>query len=293
MKVGIFSDEISQNFAYALKVIKELGAGYVELRSMWGKNLMDLSSDELRKAKELIEKSNLKVCAIASPILKCHLGRKEVERATGNTHLAKDKSYSGHLEILEHSFDLAHMFDTNIVRVFSFWRKGNLTDEVLGQILQRFEIPIKRAEEENIILALENEHQCFIRNGKESRQFLDRISSKNVRLIWDPGNAFFSGEVPYPDGYSLIKDRIVHVHVKDAGKNEKGRPIWLPVGKGEIDFRGQFQALREDNFSGVVSLETHYVPEGGSSEDGTRESFTGMISILQSLGIEIGSRTTI
>ena len=286
MKLGIFSDEISQDLGYSLKIIKELGAGYVELRSMWGKNLMDLSSGELSKAKELIEKSGLKVCAIASPILKCHLREKEAKRAPGNTHLAREQNYSRHLEILEHSFDLARMFDTNIVRAFGFWRTGDLTDEVLDEILQRFEIPVKRAEEENIILALENEHQCFIRNGKESRQFLDRISSKNVRLIWDPGNAFFSGEIPYPDGYGLIKDPIVHVHVKDAGKDEKGRPIWLPVGKGEIDFRGQFQALREGSFSGVLSLETHYVPEGGSKEDGTGESFTGMISILQSLGIE-------
>jgi sugar phosphate isomerase/epimerase len=178
------------------------------------------------------------------------------------------------------------MFDTNIVRIFSFWREGNLTDEILEEILQRFEVPIKRAEEENIILALENEHECSIGSGEESRRFLDRISSKNVGLIWDPGNAHFLGEVPYPDGYELIKDRIVHVHIKDAGKDKKGKPIWLPVGKGEIDFKGQLRALNENNFSGVVSLETHYIPQGGSQEEGTRESFSGMKSILQSLRIK-------
>ncbi len=285
-KVGVFSDEISQDFEYALGVVKELGAGYVELRSMWGKNLVDLSSSELEKAKELIKKSNLKVSIIASPLFKCHLKKKEAKKPR-DIYLVQEKSYSEHLRILERSFKLAKMFDTNIVRIFSFWRRGNLSEEILQEILQRFEVPIKRAEEENIVLALENEHECSMGNGEESRRFLDRISSKNVGLIWDPGNAYFLGEVPYPDGYGLIKDRIVHVHIKDAGKDKKGKPIWLPVGKGEINFKGQLQALREDNFSGVISLETHYVPKGGSQEEGTRESFSGMKSILQSLGIEI------
>ena len=285
-KVGIFPDEISQDFEYALGVVKELGAGYVELRSMWGKNLVDLSSSELEKAKELIKKSNLKVSIIASPLFKCHLKEKEAKKPR-DTYLVQEKSYSEHLKILERSFELAKMFNTNIVRTFSFWRRGKLTEEILEEILQRFEVPIKRAEEENIILALENEHECFIGSGEESRRFLARISSKNVGLIWDPGNAYFLGEVPYPDGYELIKDRIVHVHIKDAGKDKKDKSIWLPVGKGEIDFKGQLQALSENNFSGVISLETHYVPKGGSQEEGTRESFSGMKSILQSLGIEI------
>lgn len=287
LKLGIFSDEISQDFEYALEVIKELEVGYVELRSMWDKNLIDLSFSELKKVGDLVKKSNLEVCAIASPVFKCYLKDKKTKKAPGNTHLAQEKSYTEHLKILEHSFELAKMFGTNIVRVFSFWRKGNLTEEILEEIVQRFKTPVRRAQEENVILALENEHDCFIGSGKESQRFLESISSKNVGLIWDPGNAYFLGEVPYPDGYELIKDRIVHVHIKDAGKDKKGKPIWLPVGKGEIDFRGQLLALKEDNFQGVISLETHYIPEGGSTEDGTKESFAGLSSILQSLGVKV------
>jgi len=51
LKIGIFSDEISQDFEHALEVIKELGAEYVELRSMWGKSLMDLPLSDLKRAK--------------------------------------------------------------------------------------------------------------------------------------------------------------------------------------------------------------------------------------------------
>ncbi len=287
LRVGIFSDEISQDFEYALKVIKELGVRYVELRSMWGKNLMNLSSSELNKVKELIEKYGLKVCLIASPVFKCYLSQKKVTSSKKDTFLMEEKTYSEHLNLLEYSFEIARIFDTNLVRIFSFWKEGDLTDDVLREIIQRFEEPVKKAEKEGITLALENEHACYIGNGKDSKRVLERLPSKNLGLIWDPGNAYFTGENPYPDGYELIKDRIVHVHLKDAGKDKEGKPVWLPIGKGEIDFKGQLKALDNANFQGVVSLETHYVPKNGSKEEGTRESFQGLQSILQSLGIKI------
>jgi len=63
----------------------------------------------------------------------------------------------------------------------------------------------------------------------------------------------------------------------------KDKPIWLPVGKGEVNFKGQLQSLEEDDFQGVISIETHYIPEGGFAEDGIRESFAGMSYVLESL----------
>jgi len=136
MKVGIFSDGVSQDFEYALEVIKELRVRYVELRSMWGKNLMDLSSNELKRVKELIEKKSLKVSDIASPVFKCHLREERKDKPTGDTHLFQEENYTEHLKTLEHSFLLAKMFATNIVRVFSFWREGDLTEEILEEVLR-------------------------------------------------------------------------------------------------------------------------------------------------------------
>lgn len=286
MKVGIFSDGVSQDFEYALEVIKELRVRYVELRSMWGKNLMDLSSNELKRVKKLIEKKSLKVSDIASPVFKCHLREEGKDKPTGDTHLFQEENYTEHLKTLEHSFLLAKMFGTNIVRVFSFWREGDLTEEILEEIVERFKVPTRRAEEENVILALENEFSCSIRTGKEVRQFLDRISSRNLGVAWDPGGAYMGGEMPYSYGYNLIKDRIVHVHIKGVGKDEKGKHIRQPIGKGEVDYQAQIQALKEDNYQGVISLENHYIPKSGSVEDGTRESFATLRSILESLGSE-------
>lgn len=48
-QLGIFPDEINQDFERALYVTaKEFGLRYVELRTLWGKNLIDLSETDLK-----------------------------------------------------------------------------------------------------------------------------------------------------------------------------------------------------------------------------------------------------
>ena len=47
-KVGVISDEISQDFDHACFVIaKDFGLHYVELREMWGKNLQVISDAQI------------------------------------------------------------------------------------------------------------------------------------------------------------------------------------------------------------------------------------------------------
>ena len=61
---------------------------------------------------------------------------------------------------------------------------------------------------------------------------------------------------------------MVHMHLKDARRDSTtGEPKCVPVGKGAIDFRGQLKALKNDNYEGYVSLETHWRPEEELSEE--------------------------
>ena len=287
-KLGVFTDEISQDLERALHVIKkEFQVSYVELRTMWNKNVVDLSNVEIRRAKKMLNKYSLLVSCIASPFLKCNL-QEEKEETKEDAFFTGKGGYKEHFLMLKQSIELGKIFSTNLVRSFSFWRVDSFpSEETWQEIVSKIGLAVNIVKKEGFILALENEHGCNVATGVEAHKLIKEIDSLYLRLIWDPGNAYFAGEVPYPDGYNLIKDRIVHIHVKDATKNEKGRPIWLPVGKGKIDFRRQFRALKEDNFQGVVSLETHYIPEGGSAGEGIRESFAGMSSILQSLEIKV------
>jgi len=80
---------------------------------------------------------------------------------------------------------------------------------------------------------------------------------------------------------------MVHMHVKDATVDPvTGRPKFVAVGKGEIDYAGQFRALVDNGYEGCVSIETHYQLLG-SGEKSTRETWEGIRGILRRLNITI------
>ena len=70
-KVGVISDEISQDFDHACHVIsKDFGLHWVELREIWGKNLQVISDAQIAEAQKILAKYGLQVTDIASPLFK-------------------------------------------------------------------------------------------------------------------------------------------------------------------------------------------------------------------------------
>jgi sugar phosphate isomerase/epimerase len=283
IRPAVITDEITQDFEHALDVMLEYGVKTAELRGLWGKNVLELDETERGRAKEALERRGMSVCSIASPFGKCKL-RPDGEAEAGPLHLAVERSLEEQLSVLELAVELARFFGTDLVRGFAFWKQGELTEPIWAEIEAAFRPPVALAERAGIILGLENEHACMLGTGAEAGRLLRAIDSPALRAIWDAGNAFFAGEKPFPDGYRAVADRIVHVHVKDAVRGADGEAAWAVVGEGEIDYLGQFRALVADGYQGYVSLETHYRPPSGSTEEGSRLCLQGMLSLLRDAG---------
>src|ERR1019366_4192209 len=116
-------------------------------------------------------------------------------------------------------------------------------------------------------IGLENEHACNIATGAETARVLEAVAHPNLKVVWDPANAYVSGETPYPDGYRRLPvERIAHVHAKDC-RVEGHRPMWCALGEGGIDWKGQIRALAEDGYKGWISLETHWTGPGGDKHE--------------------------
>ena len=70
-RISVINDEISPDFDHVCSVVsKDFGLNWIELRSMWGKNIMDLSDDQIAESKQILAKYNLQVTDIASPLFK-------------------------------------------------------------------------------------------------------------------------------------------------------------------------------------------------------------------------------
>jgi len=281
-KLSVITDEITQDFAHALDVAaKEFKLGYVELRELWGKNLMKLDAKEIGEARRLLERHRLRVSSIASPIFKVDWPDAPTSKfSPKRDQFGADFTFKQQDELLGRALELARAFNTDRIRIFDFWR---LEDQkpYRAAIDQKLIEAAEKAGKHGIRLLLENEQSCNTATGAEAARTLSVVRASNFMLNWDPGNAAARGETPFPDGYSLLpKTRIGYVHCKDIVREPDGKTEWAAMGRGMLDYVGQFRALKRDGYSGVLSLETHW-RGAGTPEECSRQSMAGMKDLLR------------
>jgi sugar phosphate isomerase/epimerase len=287
-QIGVISDEISDDFDHACHVIRnQFGLHFVELRTVWGKNLQTISGDEIARAQKILAKYELQVTDISSPLYKVdwpgaphsQYGSKE------DLHGANETAFNQQQEVLERSISLAKQFKTDKVRCFDFWRIDNVAP-YRKAINAKLQEAAEFAAKHNVLLVLENEFECNTATGREAAATLADIPSRNLALNWDPGNAVMRGELDaYPEGWAALpKNRIHHCHVKNAVKDANGKIVWSPVDVGFIDWTAQFKALQSIGYSNAVNLETHW-KGAGTPEASSIRSWEGMKKDLQEAGV--------
>jgi sugar phosphate isomerase/epimerase len=281
-KLGVITDEVTQDFEKALVWVKGFGLEWVELRFVWGKYVIDFNADDVKRAKELLAKYGMRVSVVDSPYFKTLLPgtQSKFEDSKGDP---LQSAYAQQQAVLERAMARAKDFGTQKVRIFSFLRVTE-PKAVFDRVAKELEKTSEIAKREGIHLVLENEFTCNVATGVESAAMLDAVKSPALGLNWDPGNAYAAGELkPYPDGYKpLGKSRLWHMHLKDAEEKPKGEEtVWRPIGGGKIDYLGQFGALLKDGYEGTMSLETHYLNAAKDKEASSRESMEGLLKVIR------------
>jgi L-ribulose-5-phosphate 3-epimerase len=285
-KVAVINDEISQDFGHVCEVAAtEFGMGWIELRGMWNKNVLKLDAREIEEARRVLEKYRLRVTDIASPLFKVDWpGAPKSQFSPKGAQFNADFTFDQQDEVLERSIELTKAFQTDRVRCFDFWRLNDPSPHRKDMDAKLLDAATK-AGKQGVTLVLENEMDCNTATGAEAARTLQAVQSPYLMLNWDAGNAFERGETPYPDGYRVLpKDRLGHCHCKDALKKPGGGGYeWAAMGRGMIDWEGQFRALKHDGYNRAVSLETHW-RGAGTPEESTRQSWAGMKQLLQKAG---------
>ena len=286
-RIAVINDEISQDFDHACFVAAhDFGMSWIELRSMWGKNTMDLSAAQIDEARGILLKHNLRVTDIASPLFKTDWpgAPRSPYGSKGDMHGAAEATFKQQDELLERSVALARQFKTDRIRCFDFWRLDDVAP-YRAAIDEKLRAAAETAGSQGVLLVLENEFACNTATGREAARTMNAIQTPHLALNWDPANAVMRGELDaFPGGWdALPKNRIHHCHCKNAIKNAEGKIEWSAVGNGIIDWTAQFRALKQAGYHEAVSLETHWTG-GGSPEQSSRISWAGMKAALKDSG---------
>jgi len=282
-RVAVINDEISQDFGRSCEVAaREFGMQWIELRGMWDKNVLNLDAKETAEVQRILQKYQLRVTDIASPLFKVDWpGAPKSRFSPKHDEFHAGFTFANQDEVLERCFAAARQFETDRVRCFDFWRLDHPAPH-RDAMNEKLRNAAEKARKPGIILLLENEPACNTATAAEAVKVLQAVNSPNLMLNWDAANAAAGGENPYPEGYGLLpKDRIGHCHCKDTSR--LGSEDWAAMGRGVVNWLGLFEALKRDGYHFAVSLETHW-DGGGTPEKSSRQSWAGMKRLLQKAG---------
>jgi sugar phosphate isomerase/epimerase len=268
LRIAAITDEFSPtDLDAALQGMADVGMTGAELRVVLGRNMMDLSDEEIDRVSDAVHSRGMAVVGLASPLLKCvlpdapPLDSRVQHDVFGSAHTFDDQP-----RLTRRAFEVAERAGATLIRVFSYWRTIEPA-QTFDRVAEALHDLAEQAHERGIVIGLENEHACNVGTGAEAAVVLAAVNHPGLKLVWDPANASILGERPYPDGYDRIPaGRIAHVHAKDCDVHDH-KPTWGLLGDMSVDWRGQIPALKRDGYTGWISLETHWTGPTGDKFD--------------------------
>ena len=228
-RVSVINDEISDDFDHACSVAaNDFGLGWVELRSLWKKNIADLAADDITRAQAVLTKYKLRVTDIGSPLFKVQWPGAPHSKFGGSTQNNATTDFDRQDQVLANCIEAAKQFKTDKIRCFDFWR---LEDPApyRAAMDDKLRTTADTCRKQGIALILENEQECNTATAPEAVRLLAAVPT--LGLNWDPGNAVWAGEHDaFPTGWAMLpKDRILHCHCKNTVVDDSGKPAWSPV----------------------------------------------------------------
>ncbi len=264
MEIGIVTDEISMDVKKAFDYGKEWGVRNFELRNIWGKRVPRLEKEEVKRLKNLIDEYNVKITALSPGIFKIPLSDPAMKIHKG--------------ELLEDTFRLGKDLKVNKIIIFGIKREERDAEGAINKAIEHISEIVLTAEKEGFEILIENEPGCWADTAENTLKILKEINKPHFKLNWDPGNAAWGNDIPYPDGYRLIKGYVANVHFKDVRKTDQGCE-WATVGRGEINWEGQLKALKKEGYRGIITIETHLEP----LIENTRSNFKVLSELLNTV----------
>ena len=239
-----FADEISPELDEQLDTLAEQSMSYMELRSVWNTNVLDLTDDELHRVKSSTAQRGISISSIGSPIGKVPV----------------TDPFGPHLERLRRALYAAEVMATPYVRIFSYFiPEGQEPGHYREEVIDRMGIMAREAEDSGVTLLHENEKDIYGDVPSRCLDILAGVGSPALRAAWDAANFVQCGVSPYKEGYASLRPYVEYVHVKDA---LLGSDAVVPAGEGDGQWPETLSALRASGFDGYFSLEPHLASAG-------------------------------
>jgi sugar phosphate isomerase/epimerase len=251
--LSAFGDEAGFDLDEQLRALRAEDIGHVEFRAASGVNVVDLGPDRLTEVARELRDAGIGVSAIGSPVGKAPV----------------DGDFDAELGRLRSALDAAERLGTSLVRVFSFYIPEGRYAEHRDEVLRRMAGMAAEAEARGAVLVHENESNIYGDTAERCLDLVESVGSPALGIAFDPANFVQCGVRPVSEAWPLLRDHVVHVHVKDAVSVPREAPYPAPApegalmasvrpaGEGEGELRDLLHELDRTGYHGFLSLEPH------------------------------------
>ena len=150
--------------------------------------------------------------------------------------------------------EAAHTLGTRNVRIFSYLTHEGFTLRDLAPAIEEL---LRVAEHEDLVLHVENEPVCNIRDERDLLALMRAFPHPRLRALLDIGNIYGAGVQPKADRLAALMPFVDHMHFKDAIFAGGRRTV--AMGEGEIPYTAFMSACfgAAEARALTLSVETH------------------------------------
>lgn len=277
MKLGVICDGISRDLKHAIDVMDEFDLEYTELQFVGNAEVGDHSKSEIAEINTLLRDRGKPVSCLSRHIF----------AGTTTENRPGDALHTKHMDALKRVIEMAHVVGSPLVRIMTqkkeqiLWGKNgaerwNVAHGAWDTMAPMIAPAVELAKAEGVTLAVETGNGTMVNSNYTARRLIDELDAKDtLKVLWDPGNNCWCHELAYPDGYEEIRDGYLgHVHIKDVLVDTPRATLEVrKMGDGQLGplFQPIADALRADQYDGVISFESVYHYGNGDFEAGFRE----------------------
>jgi sugar phosphate isomerase/epimerase len=237
-----FADEISPDLDTQVAVCKRLGLTGLDLRSVDGVNVLDLTLEQIERVAQACSDNGLVVQSIGSPVNKIEYDI----MLQGREH-----------ERLRKALRAASVANCRRVRVFTPAVPAD-QQEAMGSTIISWMLDQRRlAEEFKMVLIHENDGEYWGAYPHNAERLFQEVGSENFRAAFDFANTVLLGYRPMKDWFPWLLPYLDTLHIKDA---KDGKVV--PAGEGDGQLADTMRWLIEQGWNGPLTMEPHLSAAG-------------------------------
>ncbi len=269
-KLAAFADEVSGNIADQIKAMKENGISYLEIRSVDGENISEISTEKAKQVKHQLDNSGIMVWSLGSPYGKIGI----------------EDDFGSHLDKFKHGLELAEILGASHIRLFSFYVQAGKEAIYKDKVMSRLEQFIAAAKGCNVTLCHENEKGIYGSSALRCEEIHKNFP--DLKAVFDPAN-FVQCEQDTIEAWEKLYPYVEYMHIKDAmpdgsvvpaGKGAGNLPYILERYKGTVLTVEPHLSV----FEGFEKLEANSKSKNGEYRySSSREAFDAAVNALKEL----------